>query len=230
MDWFLIQARLGSTRFPKKIIATLYDGISILEFIYSRILLSKYANSDNVVVLIPENAENDELAIFLKKKGIKYFRGDEENVLKRFRDFLILKNSYKDRFFIRICSDNPFIEPIFIDEMISKWLENKNVDYISYISDDKTVAIQKKYGLFCELVNCETFVNLPADQDSYCCENVTPTLYLNKNFRNFYLDIPKIVEEKKIEFTVDFESDLQKCRSILSKLTGSKFSYNQLYE
>ena len=111
----LIQARLGSTRLPEKVLLPIVGEITLLEFVVNRVIKSKYVSKDDIVILTTDSAKDDNLVDFLNEKGYRYFRGSEDNVYKRFYDYLI--NSNCDAF-IRVCSDNPFIEPSFIDTQI----------------------------------------------------------------------------------------------------------------
>ena len=74
----IIQARLGSNRFPKKVLKKIGHK-SLIELIIDRVKLSKKINQ--VVVAIPEKRSEDKLNSFLKRRGLKIFRGSEKNVL-----------------------------------------------------------------------------------------------------------------------------------------------------
>ena len=79
----IIQARLTSTRLPKKVMMPLgSSGKSILEHAYERLSLAKHI--DKVVFAIPDSSMNDELAEFMDNKNIEYYRGSEDDVLDRF--------------------------------------------------------------------------------------------------------------------------------------------------
>lgn len=227
---FLIQARLGSTRLPKKVLKPIFKNLSIIEIIYKRVLLSKYANFNNIYILTSNNKSDDELVSFLDSKGIKYFRGDEYSVFDRFRLFLESKNIIQEYFF-RICSDNPFLEPIFIDNMCEVAMKsNKKEDYISYVDFDRIAIIQKKYGLFCELIKTQTFLKYNSDSDNYNKENVTSFLYYKKNYNNFYIELPPVFLNKNFSLSVDTYDDYLKSKNIFSKLDKINFNYLELIE
>ena len=84
----IVQARLTSTRLPNKVMMELGGtGISLLEHTYMRLCATP--NIDKVVFAIPDTPSNDKLAYFLKIKEIPFFRGSEDNVLKRFYECAI---------------------------------------------------------------------------------------------------------------------------------------------
>ena len=115
----IIQARLGSKRFPQKILKNVL-GESIIELIVNRIKLSKKINQ--VVVAIPNTKNEDKLYSYLKKKNIKTFRGSEKNVLKRYFD---AANSFNSDVIVRITSDCPMVDHKIIDKMINQFHEKK---------------------------------------------------------------------------------------------------------
>lgn len=62
----IIQARLTSTRLPKKILLNLGENNSI-DFLIHR--LSKCENVSEIIFAIPNTSENDELETFLRKEN-----------------------------------------------------------------------------------------------------------------------------------------------------------------
>ncbi len=224
---FLIQARLGSTRLPGKILKPVIGNITLLELIYQRVLYTKYADRDNVYVLTSDNVGDDVLINFLEQRGIKYFRGNEQNVYERFNSFLSEQNPLPEYFF-RICADNPFLEISFIDKMCEVAIDEYPADYISYVAPDGMAIIQKKYGLFCELINTNTFLGLAPVENKYDQENVTPLLYQSGKFVTKYVAVPEEIIKKDFCLCIDTPEDLVTCRKILEKIGKTNFSYTDL--
>ena len=101
----VVQARLTSKRFPKKVMSKI-GNYSLIEIIKKRLDRSKLL--DKVVYAIPENQENKNLEIFLKQKNIEYHSGSEKNVLKRyiqtaikFDADIILPTNYLEKMMVR---------------------------------------------------------------------------------------------------------------------------------
>ena len=118
----IIQARLGSTRLPNKMLLSLH-GKPIIEWVVKRV--KKSHQLDDIIVAIPDTQNDDILANYVKKLGINVFRGSEDNVLERFY------KSIEDKDFsyiVRICADNPLICPNEIDNLIS-FYKKENPDY-----------------------------------------------------------------------------------------------------
>lgn len=221
---FLIQARLNSSRLPQKILEPVLSETTIIELIYKRVLQCKYANHNNVVILTTDNKIDDKLVEFLKQKDIRYYRGSELNVYSRFSSFI---ESLEDKpdFFFRVCSDNPFIEPDFLDSLCNSAINTPQADYLSYAASDGVPAIQKKYGLFAELINTQTFTNSNYQHTPYDQEHVTPWLYQSSKFKTSYLPIPAKIEQADINLSVDTATDLAICRNILSVVAKENYSY-----
>tara|TARA_B100001059_G_C17792087_1_gene560769 strand:+ start:34 stop:753 length:720 start_codon:yes stop_codon:yes gene_type:complete len=120
----IVQARLTSSRFPKKILKKI-NNKSILEILLKRISLAK--KLDKIIVAIPKTKQNDKLEHFLKKKKFICFRGSELNVLER---YFFAAKKYKADIIVRITSDNPLTDPKLIDLIVKKIIKEKK-DYVS---------------------------------------------------------------------------------------------------
>lgn len=95
----IIQARLTSTRFPGKMFAEL-KGKPLIDYcIDLERTLPFYT-----VFAIPDTKPNDDLYEHLIQNGCEVFRGDEENVLKRYYDCAI---NYDADEIIRLTGDMP---------------------------------------------------------------------------------------------------------------------------
>jgi spore coat polysaccharide biosynthesis protein SpsF len=211
---FLIQARLNSTRLPKKVLLDLLPGEPLIDIIIGR--LQRVRNSaGSICVLTTDTPNDDALAEHLQKRGMRCFRGDEQNVFERFHEYLKHAPEPCDYFF-RICADNPLIEPAFIEQMIDcVESENGNFDYVSFKSSDGVPVIQNKFGLFCEMVKTETFLNVaPESLTAYQQEHVTPLFYTDKKFSVRLLEIPREIETNELRCTVDTAEDAEAVKKI----------------
>jgi len=114
----IIQARLGSTRLPYKMLLSLH-GHPIIKWVVYRASNSMRLN--DLIVAIPDNAENDVLENYLHKLKADVFRGPEDDVLKRF--YLSAKEKHATHI-VRICADNPLISGEAIDHLIEFYFAN----------------------------------------------------------------------------------------------------------
>ncbi|PHM16573.1 MAG: spore coat biosynthesis protein F [Sulfuricurvum sp. PD_MW2] len=118
----IIQARIGSTRLPYKMMLSLH-GKPIIEWVIKRV--QKSTLLDDVIVAIPMSEENDILEHYIMKLGVKVFRGSESNVLERFYNSVKHENASH---IIRVCADNPLIDAHEIDNLI-QFYANNSCDY-----------------------------------------------------------------------------------------------------
>ena len=79
----IIQARMSSTRLPGKVLFPLGNSTILYEVFKKASLFSK-----KVVVCTSTDSSDDELEIYCKKKNIICFRGDLENVFRRYQKVL----------------------------------------------------------------------------------------------------------------------------------------------
>lgn len=120
----ILQARMESTRLPGKVFMPIC-GKPMIELQISRILHSKLIN--DLVVAIPDTAENNVLSDYLENLKVKVFRGSHHNVYKRYVQTAI---NYPCESIIRLTADCPLVMPNLIDEMIIHF-NSKEIDYLS---------------------------------------------------------------------------------------------------
>ena len=114
----LVQARMGSTRFPEKMLVNLGEH-PILEWVLRR--SSKARLVDQVILATTDLIRDDALVALAQKLGFEVFRGSESDVLGRFATAAAI---YKADAIVRICADNPFIDPDEIDRLVSHFRNN----------------------------------------------------------------------------------------------------------
>ena len=205
----IVQARATSTRFPKKVFIK-YNGISVLEHIYTRLTQSKYLNK--VIFAIPSNKKNIILRNYLKKKEIPFIVGPELNVLKRFYKIC---NIFNPKIIIRITADCPLIDFKLMDDMIKKFLEKKKFDFLSN-SMTRTYPDGLDVEIFKKKVLIKTFKKVKNNFDK---EHVTP--YMIRNFKCF--DYKNKIDLSYKRWTLDTKKDHQKINKIFKKFKEKKF-------
>lgn len=115
----IIQARMGSTRLPGKILKYIEDKI-VLQHVIDRCSRSKFV--DKIIIATTININDDVVFEFCKENNIHCFRGSEHNVLDRYYNAAI---NYDCDIIIRITSDCPLIDVDILDNMIEYFLEKK---------------------------------------------------------------------------------------------------------
>lgn len=182
----VIQARMGSTRLPNKVLLNFHDNKSILEIIVGNL------STAGLPIVVATSVSNNDQAIvdFCTKKEIDCFRGSENDVLSR---FIGVAKEFDFTHVIRVCSDNPFMLPESISALVNELESNQNMDYISYKIGD-TPSILTHYGLFAELVSYEAMLESHKSGNSYYREHVT----------NYVYSHPKLFSIKWLQSDYDF--------------------------
>lgn len=205
----IIQARLGSTRLPGKIVKPFYKDKSILEVIIEN--CKNYFDATQIILATSKSNENDQLEAVAQKHQIHFFQGDENNVLQRFID---CANHYNINRIVRICADNPFLMPEFIKPLLDQ-LETYH--YASYQWPDETPVMLSHIGLFAEAFKLSFLeqINL-ATNDPLYQEHVTNYLYANRHdFNAIFLPIPKELNgHSNIRLTIDTKEDFETAQEI----------------
>ena len=111
----LIQARMGSSRYPGKVLQDLC-GRPMLWHVVDRVRKAK--SVDRVVIATTDRKVDDPVAAFCEENGIGYFRGSEEDVLDRF--YQAAKANAAD-VVVRITADCPLIDPVIIDRVVNRF-------------------------------------------------------------------------------------------------------------
>ena len=78
----VIQARMGSSRLPGKILEPLHDDVSLLAYQCRR--LRRIEGVDELVIATTQARRDDVIAALAKAEGIRVCRGSEHDVLSRF--------------------------------------------------------------------------------------------------------------------------------------------------
>ena len=111
----IIQARMGSTRFPDKVMRTICNTPMI------GLLLARLKNSkliDQIVLATSDNPRNDPLIKYVQKLDFPIFRGSEDDVLDRY--YHAAKEAGADSV-VRITGDCPLIDPLTISQLINMY-------------------------------------------------------------------------------------------------------------
>ncbi len=116
----IIQARMGSTRRPGKSMAQL-AGKPLLWHFLQRV--KRAHRLDEIVLATTQNTEDDVLEKLALECGVSTFRGSENDLLDR---YLQAARKYKADVVVRLCADNPCIEPREIDRIVEYHLVSDN--------------------------------------------------------------------------------------------------------
>lgn len=206
----IIQARMGSTRLPGKSMADIV-GKPLLEHVIDRV---KIASSLDEIVVATSSKDQDLPIIHLAEKcGVKSFVGSEEDVLNR---FLKAAERFEAAQIVRICADNPLIDPYEIDKLIEHHLKT-GADY-SYNNRPHPKSLPDGSGA--EIVTMDVLkrVHKVATEKPHR-EHVT--LFILDHSEDFHierLDADVKLRRPQYRLDVDFQEDLEFIREIYKRL------------
>jgi spore coat polysaccharide biosynthesis protein SpsF len=198
----IIQARMGSTRLPGKVLMDI-GGRPMLE----RVVLRTGAASlvDRVVVATTSTSDDDAIVDLCRSIGAAWFRGSVDDVLDRYRNAAV---AFDAETVVRITSDCPLIDPTVIGRVIGAF-HSRGPDYASN-------CIDRTYprGL-------DTEVFTRAALERAWCEasdpperiHVTPYLYRHPE-RFALLSVTAELVCEDLRWTVDTQLDLEVVRDI----------------
>lgn len=209
----IIQARLGSTRLPRKILKEFYGGKTLLETVISN--LQKVPGA-KIIVATSVNPNNDELEAFLKERNITVFRGSEDDVLSR---FIGAAGANGIDGIVRICSDNPFLDWHGVSALIEK-AKTSGADYISY-KINNTPSIKTHFGFWGEYVTLDALKRVAATTDEKPAhEHVTIHLYTHPDeYKCEWIECPEFLQGRNdIRLTVDNIEDFENAQEVFKTL------------
>jgi len=165
----VIQARMGSTRLPGKVLIDL-AGEPALTRVINR--TGRARTVDTVIVATTTKSRDDPLADLCAASGTACFRGSETDVLDRYYQTAL---QHDLDMIVRITSDCPLIEPTIIDLVVTGYLERAGtLDYASNIIPRRTWP----RGLDTEVMSIEALTRAWREsEDPDHREHVTPYIY-----------------------------------------------------
>jgi spore coat polysaccharide biosynthesis protein SpsF (cytidylyltransferase family) len=120
----IIQARLGSTRLPKKVLMDV-GGRSMLARVVDRVQTIRGLH--DVAVAIPDLSEDDLLETAVLELGVRCVRGSAADVLRRYR--IAAEELHADAI-VRVTADCPALSPSVASRVVTEFLDGE-ADYCS---------------------------------------------------------------------------------------------------
>jgi len=213
----IIQARMGSTRLPGKVLKDL-SGDTVLARVVSRV--RRFQTLDNVVVATSTHAADDVVVRECRRLECGVFRGSEQDVLDR---YCCAAREAQADIIVRITSDCPLIDPEVSDRTIRAFLDVQP-DYASNV-------MMRTYprGLDTEVMQFVALERAVQEAtESYEREHVTPYLYEHpETFK--LLSVTGEKDYSQYRWTLDTPEDLDCLRQIYSRFEGSdNFSWRDV--
>jgi spore coat polysaccharide biosynthesis protein SpsF len=214
----IIQARVNSTRFPKKILQNLDGKKCVLDYVINQVKNSK--KIDQIIIATTSLKDDDIVIDISEKNDCQVFRGDEDDVLDRY--FQCARKFELDAI-VRITSDCPLIDPQIIDQVIGEF-ESGSFDYVT-----NTFPRTFPKGLDVEIFSRETLdkmwknAELPSER-----EHVTQFIFNSKEFR--IGNVNNDSNLSNMRWTLDEREDLEFLVSIIKRIKNEPVLKNDVLE
>ncbi len=216
-----VQARMGSTRMPGKILRLLPDGQTLLEQIFKKITKTGITP----YLLTSTNSENQPLITLAKKHNWEYYLGDENDVLQRFISAAEHFEIPDNKQILRICADNPFISQTVIKNTVRAISIKPKLDYFS-LGFQQTPGIKLHAGIFVEAVRISALKSVHLENNEWFNEHVTLGIYTQPDKYDIEIqEIPKDWQPDflKIRLTIDDDVDWQLISEIYPQFQSQDF-------
>ncbi len=214
----LVQARMGSTRLPGKVLKSIVDK-PMIELLLTR--LSQSIELDEIVLATSEEKQNDQLQSTVESLGYRCTRGSEKDVLNRFYESA---KSVGADVIVRITGDCPLVDVTLVDQCIQGYKDTK-VDYFSNI-DPATYPD----GLDIEVMSFESIKRANDETDSvFDREHVTP--YIRNSDTFLKASISHTLDLSNQRWSVDEPEDLIVVTNIFEHFSPNLlFDWKQVLE
>ncbi len=164
----IIQARMGSTRLPGKVLREAAGRPLILHMLER---VSRATRLDAVWLATTDRQRDDVLAEVVAAAGYAVFRGDEEDVLGRYHALALRERA---SVVVRLTGDCPLHDPQVIDEIVGEFLAPGRTAPLFTNARDRTYPV----GLDTEVFEAAALHEAAAQAESpHAREHVTPHLY-----------------------------------------------------
>jgi len=201
----IIQARMGSTRLPGKVLMNIGDE-TILARVVRRLSRSKLI--DEILVATTTSRPDDAIVEECERLRVRWFRGSEYDVLDR---YCRAAEAASVDIIVRITADCPLIDCALVDQVLRAFFE-RNADFACNV-------LPRTYprGLDTEVFTRDALAKVVDQADQpYQREHVTPVFYERRDVFRF-ATVTAERDYSHYRWTVDTSEDLEFVRSIYSR-------------
>ena len=204
----IIQARMGSSRLPGKVLKEIC-GKTLLEHEINRVRQAKRIDG---IIVATTNPLDDAIEELCRKIDTTCYRGAENDVLDRYYHAAESVNLGEKDGIVRLTADCPLIDPVIIDEMIELFLRS-GADYASNANPPTFPdGLDAEVFTFTALKRCFAEARLLSER-----EHVTPYIRNNPHlFKQVNLEGKR--DLSGLRWTVDEEEDLEVIKTVYENL------------
>jgi len=207
----IIQARMTSTRLPGKVLLEV-RGRPLLHYLIENLGYSKHISE--IILATTRNNEDNPIAEFAVKKGLRVYRGSEHDVLDRFYQAAV---RYSSEHIMRFTADCPLVQPHIGDYLVDVYFDSG----CDYARTGQTFA----EGIDCEILSGDALEKAWKEAMlKYEREHVT--LYIRNRPERFNIKIiENDTDDSKYRITIDEHADFQVVEAITKNLYEQRSKY-----
>ncbi len=219
----IVQARMGSSRLPGKVLAPLEGGRGgtvkpVLERVVER--LQRVKGLDTVIVATSDSVADEAVAVHCARLGVSCFRGSESDVLDRFHG---AAREAGAEVLVRITADCPLLDPEVVERVLREFLEGADVDYASNINPPTYPD-----GLDCEVFSFEALQRAWSEA-RLRSEREHVTLYIRQHPELFRMrNVRHDRDLSAMRWVVDEQADLDFVRSVFAHFGDAAFGLDDV--
>lgn len=189
---------MGSVRLKNKVLRKI-RGRTLIEHIFSR--LRRARELDGIVLSTSLQEDNDVLAKYAENIGLKYYRGDETDLVSRFYN---TARKFKADAVVRITGDCPLVDPRLADKMVKIYRENHGkIDFMTNVFPPTFPD-----GLDIDILPILTLKRLNSELKNPLHREWL-TAYIMENPEKFRIrNLKNSVNLSSVRLTVDYPEDL----------------------
>lgn len=207
----MIQARMGSTRLPGKVLISLC-GKSVLAHVIARVRACPLV--ERVVVATSVAVADDAIVVACDSLGVTSYRGSEDDVLARFYG---AAQAVGASVIVRVTADCPLLDPELLTRMLELFRQRvESAEPVDYLSNTLTRSYPR--GLDLEIFTFAALQRAMREADSQAQrEHVTPYIYQHP--QSFRLEGYLAASDHSMHrWTLDTPADLELIEAIYGAL------------
>jgi spore coat polysaccharide biosynthesis protein SpsF len=213
----ITQARMTSTRLPGKIFKEV-NHKSLLKYHTQRLQQSGI----DVIIATTTNGTDDVVQQFAEKEQLKFYRGDEDNVLSRYHEAAV---KFGLEMIIRVTSDCPLIDPHLIRNNLEKYLKFNNPQLYMANGMERSFARGFDFEIFSFQLLDQAFKNATDEGD---LEHVTPYIWKNRSGKVEFYQVKQTTDNSRFRITVDTPEDFELIKELIEKYKADQLSYTEI--
>lgn len=204
----VVQARVGSTRLPGKVLRLL-GGRPVLSWVIEA--AQRAPGVDAVVVATSDRPEDDPVAALAAAEGAQVVRGSERDVLGRFLQAL---DEHPCDAVVRLTADCPLLDAGLIGQVVAAWRAEPTVDYLA-----TTLVRTLPRGLDVELVRADVLRNVARVAVEHDRAHVTSAVHTAGN-RYSLMGVVVSPPASDLRVTLDTAEDAAVIEAVVAGLQG----------